>query len=91
MPASLPPPPPPPALQASLRAPCPVLPQPADDRLTTLLDNHDQVTMRYHDCQARTAALIRTLDAWQDTARRWYCSAIRAQGLNDAGCPEAGR
>lgn len=44
--------------------------------------------MRYHDCQTRTATLIRTLDAWRDTARQWYCAAVRAQRLTDATCAE---
>lgn len=71
--------------------PCQPLPNPADDSLPALLDNHDQVTMRYHDCSARNAALLRSLDEWRSTARSWYCAALAASGLHAADCNGAAK
>lgn len=55
----------------SLLAACPDLPQAADGRLATLQRNHQQVAGLYYDCQARQAALARSvqLREQQETRR----------------------
>lgn len=82
-----PPPPPPPAIDPSLRQPCPDLPLAPDDRASTLLANHGQVTGLYHGCRHSQANLATAVQVWEDTAWDWYCKAVKQLGVKADSCP----
>jgi hypothetical protein len=48
-----------PAVSAQATMPCPALPLAADDRLPTLLRNHQAVAAQYHQCAESNAGLAK--------------------------------
>lgn len=58
-----------------------------DDRLATLLSNHDAVTREYHLCRSGKVALTTALAEWQHSAWQWYCAALQRQQTAAPGCP----
>ena len=70
---------------------CPNLPQPADDRWATLVENHDDVAALYHECAGTKAKLIAAVREWEQTAWQWYCDAAKRIGAEVPGCASDGR